>query len=254
MNDPHVVAVHYELTFEADVQYRPPQVRETLRGSEFDIEVEGSKVRMLPKSHFADRDSARTAADRVARAWEVLIAFEVGTLGARLKYEKTEIVDRHPSPGIIELQAESFASATVFGSATLIRSLNRYPKAPDSAFELTPDAEFIWQRYRMFKEGREPLLSMAYFVLTAVETPAGGRKPAAKALNVEEELLRKIGELSSTRGDSLSARKHAGSIVPLKSNEHVWLEKAIEKLIVQVGRSRTGPPSQRLTLSDLPPL
>lgn len=254
MNDPHVVAVHYELTFEADVQYRPPQVRETFRGLEFDIEVEGPKVRMLPKSHFADRESARTAADRVARAWEVLIALEVGTLGARLKYENTEIVDRNPTPSVIKLQAEAAVSASAFGSATLIRSLNRYPTAPDNNFDLTPDAEFIWQRYRMFKEGREPLLSMAYFVLTAVETPAGGRKPAAIALNVEEDVLRKIGELSSTRGDSLSARKHASTIVPLKLNEQVWLEKAIEKLIVQVGRSRAGSPRQRLALRDLPPL
>lgn len=254
MNDPHVVAVHYQLVFDDDVQYRPPKLRETFAGPDFDIEVEGPQVRMLPKAHFSDRESARAAADRIARAWEVLIALEVGTLGGRLKYEKTEIIDRDPTPGVIEVQAEAAAFATAFGTATLIRSFNGYPQPPDQTFQLTPDAEFIWQRYRLFKEGREPLLSMAYFVLTAVETPAGGRKPAAIALNTEENVLRKIGELSSTRGDTLSARKHSNSSAPLQPNEQVWLEQAVQKLIIQVGRSRAAPPIERLTLGDLPPL
>lgn len=254
MNDPHVVAVQYELAFEIDVQYEPPESLVTYPGADFDVQLESRRVRFIPKSHFADRESARAASDQVARAWEVSIGLEVETLGARLRYEKTEVIDRNPTPGFIEVHAEGIACSTAFGTLTVTRSLDRYPQPPDPTFKLTPDADFIWQRYRMFKEGREPLLSMAYFVLTAVESPAGGRKRAASALNVDEYILQKLGELSSTRGDSLSARKHANSSVPLQPNEQAWLQRAIEKLIIQVGRSNSGPPGQRLTIGDLPPL
>ncbi|WP_133248123.1 hypothetical protein [Comamonas sp. JNW] len=254
MNDPHVVAVHYELKFEADVQYKPPLVLEIFQGSEFDIEVEGSKVRMLPKIHFADRQSARTAADRLARNWEVLISLEVGTIGARLVYEWTEIVDRNPTTGVIELHSEMEISLSAFGTASVIRPFNKYPTAPDSTFNLSPDTEFIWLRYKFYKEGREPLLSMAYFVLSAINARAGNQKQAAKDLNIQEEFLKKIGELSSGRGDSLSARKMTKFTVPLEPDERVWLEKAVEKLIIQVGRSWAGSPAQRLTMGDVPPL
>ena len=254
MNDPHVVALHYELSFASDVDYKPPHSPLSYRRADFDIELGGAHVRFIPKTHFPDRQSARAVCDPLARAWEVMIALEVGTLGVMLQYQKTEIIDRNPTPGVIELHAETFASATTFGTATLIKSFNRYPQAPDSNFLLTPDAEFLWQRYRMFKEGREPLLSMAYFVLTAIESPAGGRKAAAMALNVDESILRKIGELSSTRGDNLSARKLANAITPLQPSERMWLEKSIECLILQVGRSQAGRSQQALTFGDLPNL
>lgn len=254
MNDPHVVALHYELTFGTDVAYQPPQSPIAYQHPSFDIELDGAHVRFIPKAHFGDKEAARAACDPVVRAWEVLIALEVGSLDSHLRYQKTEIIDRNPTPGVIELHVESIASATSFGIATLVRSLNHYPHAPDPAFHLSPDAEFLWHRYRMFKQGREPLLSMAYFVLTAVEAPAGGRKAAATAFNVDENILRKIGELSSTRGDKLSARKHAITVVPLGSDKAAWLQRAVEKLIVQVGRSHAGRPPQALTFADLPTL
>ncbi|WP_156955109.1 hypothetical protein [Polaromonas glacialis] len=221
---------------------------------DFEIIVHGCLVSFLPQSHFVDRDSVRAASDPIARAWELMIALEVGAINAHLKYKNTEIVDRAPTPGVIELHAEAIASATAFGHAMLIQSFKRYPQPPDPSFQFTPDVDFLWQRYCLFKKGREPLLSMAYFVLTMIEIPAGGRRPAATTLNIEEDVLRKIGELTSTRGDRLTARKRSNTELPLEAQEQVWLEAAVKKLILQVGRSAAGPAHTRLSLADLPDL
>lgn len=254
MNDPLVVAVVYDLTFEDDVKFTPPSKGVSFPGSDFNIEIEGTKVRLLPINHFSDRQSARAAADRLARSWEVLIGLEVGTTGVRLVHEKTEIVDRNPTPGVIELHSEIEISMGALGAVSLTRGWNRYPTAPDPTFDLTLDAEVIWQRYRMYKEGREPLLSMGYAILTTVKTVAGGEEKALKSHNIDSKVFSKIGDLTANRGDKLSARKFLSKNTPLKPEERAWLEKAIEKLIIQVGRSKSGPPVQRLTMNDLPPL
>lgn len=130
---------------------------------------------------------------------------------------------------------------------------------------MTSDVESLWLRYCGFKRGAEPLLSMAYFVLTVVEalaarTQAEGTKfkalsVAAKVFNVEEAVLKKIGELSSTRGDRSTARKVGHQPErPLTSEECVWLEQAVQHLILQVGRTNSAPPPGSLRLADLPSL
>ena len=199
------------------------------------------------QTHFADRQAARAAVDLIARAWEIMIAFDVGVPDFELNYEKTEVVDRAPTPGTMVVQLEGIAATIVFGRPTVVRSLHRYQGAPDPTFQFTLDVELLWQRFRMYKEGREPILSMAYFALTVIEGLAGGRPPSAIAFNIEEDVLRKIGELSSTRGDSLTARKCPHSEHPLQVNEQAWLEEALKKVILQVGRSGAAPASTRLT-------
>ncbi len=113
-------------------------------------------------------------------------------------------------------------------------------------FHLTPDAENILLRFRGYQDGREPLLSMAYFCLTVVESAAGGcnrRSNAATTFGIEEHVLRKLGEVTSNRGDRASARKAHSSAGLLTHREREWIEAAVKQLSASCAilRAPNGP-------------
>jgi hypothetical protein len=123
------------------------------------------------------------------------------------------------------------------------------------------DVNALWQRYVRYEQTREPLLSMAYFCLTYFEDAAGTgakgsqrRKMAAEALGVEEGVLRKLAELTSTLGDADSARKKnpqskgRGPTV----EEKEWIETTVKLLIRKMAessreRKRNQPPVEQAT-------
>jgi hypothetical protein len=94
----------------------------------------------------------------------------------------------------------------------------------------------------------------AYWLLTLVESTAGGRKQAAKTFNIDNAVLRKLAELSSTRGALASARKVQAGQSPLSGAEESWLEAAVKRVIRQVEEHGSGSPVPKLSMSDLPPL
>ncbi|HBP89306.1 MAG TPA: hypothetical protein PKK23_20365 [Nitrospirales bacterium] len=97
---------------------------------------------------------------------------------------------------------------------------------------------------------------MAYACLTFLEKSAVNRRAAAKRYNIDEEIFRKIGEISSTRGDNLTARKFEKGRTerPLLHGEAIWLQAAIKALIRQVGETHSNNVPQTLKMSDLPPI
>src|SRR4029077_20727896 len=124
-----------------------------------------------------------------------------------------EIIDRTPStPGAIRghvmvALGGAYSVATANAASHIIR---RKYTDPPVGFHLTPDAESILLRFRGYQDGREPLLSMAYFCLTVVLSAAGDRnrlRNAAKIFGIKEDVLRKLGDLTSNRGDRTTARK-----------------------------------------------
>jgi len=100
------------------------------------------------------------------------------------------------------------------GTVTCHVTRKTYPDPP-KGFHLTPDAESILLRFRGYQDGREPLLSLAYFCLTVVLSAAGGLSNAAKAFGIAKSVLRKFGELTSNRGDLTTARKARATKHPL---------------------------------------
>ena len=123
------------------------------------------------------------------------------------------------------------------------------------------DVNALWQRYMRYKQSREPLLSMVYFCLSYFEDAAGTgakgrqrRKMAAEALGVEEVVLRRLGELTSTLGDGDSARKknpQSKGRGPT-AEEKEWIETTVKLLIRKTAESslkrrQNQPPIERAT-------
>jgi hypothetical protein len=108
-------------------------------------------------------------------------------------------------------------------------------------------------RYHGYRDGREPLLSMAYFCLTVLEANAGGRSAAARKYRIDKAVLHKLGELTSRRGDLATARKAtAGVAAPLTGPETAWLEVAVKTLIWRLGDTGDTTKLPSITLAELP--
>jgi hypothetical protein len=107
-----------------------------------------------------------------------------------------------------------------------------------------------------FRAGKEPLQSMAYFVLTLLESVAGNRQEAARSFSIDLSVLSTIGRLSSTKGDSSTARKIKSPkpLQELSGPEKQWLEQAIRRVIHRLGEHASGMPLTQIKLSDLPKL
>jgi hypothetical protein len=97
---------------------------------------------------------------------------------------------------------------------------------------------------------------MAYFCLTVIEAKAGSRKQAAKLYRISKEVLSKLGELTSDRGDAQTARKikQSSTLTPLSSAESSWINAAVKTIIRRVGEIDLDPKLPEITMNDLPTL
>jgi hypothetical protein len=136
----------------------------------------------------------------------------------------------------------------------LVIEWNRYPDPP--SIRLTPEIIAIWERFRFATSDiREPFQSAVYYALSIVDQAAGGRKKASKLYNVDLGVLRKLGELSSIRGDIRTARKALPKdALPLSRNERHWMDYVTRILILQMGQVAAGILPEKIIMENLPEL
>ncbi len=206
------------------------------------------------KTHFSTAEAARAVVEPILRAWEVDADLRLTRGELRFKFEGADIIDRSPAPpGVTHGCAYMVLPGLMvsgIGTVSLHVDRARYPEPPGT-FRLDPDAESILLRYHGHLDGREPLPALAYFCLTILEAKTGGRESAATAYRIEKAVLNRMGELTSLRGDRLTARKATG-VQPLTGQERAWLEAAVKMLIWRLGDTRTLSNLPVITMSDLP--
>lgn len=255
MRDPHVQAMHFAVGSGEGISYRDPEpVSFVDHLGAFDL-ADG-KLTIAPVEHFSDEEEARRAIEPFLRAWEIDADLSSNLGMIRFTFERVELIDRDPpppgSPQVI--QVKGIASLSLVGqSVSLHLTRRKYPQPPH-AFRAKPEAQHAYRRWLGYRSGKEPLQSMAYFVLTLLESTAGDRRNAAHSFNIELEILRTIGRLSSTNGDPDTARKASSGIQfqELTGAERQWLEKAIALVIRRLGEHASGVPLSPIRLADLP--
>ena len=254
MNDPHVVALIYQIEQGWSVDYSRAEPLDH-EESGFRIKVKNGRVRFEFKDHYATRAKARKAIEDYIRNWEFVARLERGANCFKLKFESAEVIDRKPHtiPGVACAPATiSSGVPTISARATVdpIRP-SAYP-SPPSGVSLSSDVESMNTRYMDYRQGREPLASMAYFCLTVL-VDSMGRKVAAKRYQVERDILDLIGFLSSKKGGP-QARKAGGTTHDLTDQERHFLEEATKSMIYRVAEKAHNPDSDlpKITLSNLP--
>ena len=244
MNDPHVVALLYQIDHGRSVDYRDakPIDREE---EGFCVKVENERVRFEFKEHYATEGAARKAIEDYIRAWEFSAGLRGGPKYFKLKFDHAQIKDRKPTPGVMSLSAH-FRAGVPTMTATLTVSPPCYPPPP-SGLKITPDVQTMYERYIGYLQGREPLPSMAYFCWTMTKgSPTIER-------DFSEGVRNKVSRLSSEKGGQ-QARKALGTNKPLTAQESRFLEEAIKAVIRRAAKRAHAPTSNlpKISLSDFP--
>jgi len=258
MRDPHIERLIYSVTAGPGISYRANPEPLSFSNSFGKFDVSDGELLFEPAEHFARTDEARAAIEPFLSAWEIQSDLERNVGQIRFKYLKADVIDRSPQPppgGPRILHAECGNYLVLMGNVTAHLTLARYPEPP-SAFRITPEVTMAYRRWLQFREGHEPLQSMAYFVLTLMESIANGRQNAARIFRIDYAVLDHIGRLSSVKGDEATARKIdlTKKLLPLTGSEGAWLEQATRRLIRRLGEHAAGAPLAILAMTDLPAL
>jgi hypothetical protein len=250
----HVVSLEYALQPDERFTYEnPPSVKFETKEARFHLADGILKCEM--KEHFADAGAAQKVVDPILRAWEVDADLRHNRGELRFKYKTAEVIDLSPAPpGSVKVTVVGNAVLTVTGTLSTHVTRGTYPEPPPDHFRLNPDAESILRRYEGYLDGREPLPAMAYFCLTVLEGKAGGRGKATAMYRIHKDVLRKIGDLSTNRGDLLNARKANATQQPLSGAESAWLEEAMKTLVRRLGDTRNPVSLPEIPMKDLPKL
>jgi hypothetical protein len=257
MNDPHVETLVYRLEVASNVQYENAQPID-VDYEEFSGRLESNQLICEMKMHYPHIEAARSVVEPSLRAWEVDVALRFGRGELQFVYMEAKVIDRNPSPpgSPLKIQATKAIHFTLSIVSPTIDVMRRQYPHPSRLFRISPDVETLWKRYEMYLDKKEPICSMAYFCLTVVLAKAGGKRKASRMFSIDKRVLDKLGELTSTRGDSLTARKAAlGSTPsPLSDKENKWIETVIKQLIRRMGEN--GPDRQLpiIKMSEQPPL
>ena len=252
MNDPHVVALLYDVEHDQSVDYGKAEPIER-EEEEFRVRVEDEQVRFEMKQHYASADEAKDAVRDYICVWEFWAGLQYGRNSFKLVFAKFEIRDRKPTPREIRLVADGVRSQ-VHSSAVL--TVGRPYPPPPTLKRISPNAKSIYDRFVRYRAGHEQLAAMAYFGLTVLEAaaqqsgpqrerkPSGKRKKASEKYRIGLEVLNKIGELTSERGSSVEARKAYGTtshLKPFTNEERGLLIEAIKRIIYRVAETESDP-------------
>jgi hypothetical protein len=256
MRDPHVTHLHYTVGAGPGLSYASPQPMAFANALGSFCIIDDQMV-FEPAEHFAAEGEARAAVEPFLRAWEVEADLNRNLGTVRFRFQRGDVVDRDPpKPGEnLVIEARGAGTIMLTGHATAHLTMNQYPDPP-SSFRVTPEVEMAYRRWARFREGKEPLPAMAYFVLTTIEAAAGGRAQASATFSVELSVLRTLGQLTSEKGDAESARKvKAGkSLHALTGPEQQWIEQVVRRLILRLGEHASGAAVSAIRMTDLPAL
>lgn len=259
MNDPHVAALLYRVEHGESLDYKDAEPL-VLDESTFRLEVKDGQVRFELKGHYATEEEAREAIEDYIRTWEFDVCLRYGPESFRLKFQKAEIVDRNPTPGVLNIRGSLIGKSSQL-SARLVLGFRSYP-SPPSDIVVTPDVQTMSDRYMNYRRKHEPLPGTAYFCLTVLENMAeekkrdgeGKRKAASRYFQIGMGVLSKIGHLSDEKGGPSEARKSKGVANDLTNEERCFLEEATKKMIRRAAEKAQSPDANlpKISLTNLP--
>lgn len=257
MNAPHVEKLFYRVIIPEHIDYNhaPPISGET---DDFKWGLKKDQLLIEMKTHCTTENDAKEIVDEYLKGWEITAGLLNGPESLVFKFDRSVIVNQPSSyekdenAGIYD---ESLEAILLVSEATSHVSYDRFPSL-SVYFKASPEVEMMFMRYKLYREGRETLLGMAYWCFTVLEYSAGGRTEAADQYVVDYRVLRKLGELCCNRGDIGGARKLKGNagMTPLKPAEREWIRAVVKKLILRVGEYAYDPVAKlpMITMSDFP--
>jgi hypothetical protein len=218
----------------------------------FRFVLENLVATFYPLKRFRTEAEAREALEPQLRAWEISSGIPSGRIVLRFKFLSCFVQPEAPQPGHVYVRG--VAAMLVAGRVAFTLTHAKHP-APSREFAVNDCVEDLAAQFFESRENPKALLKSAYSMVTRLAFEFGGLPKAASALNISEPLLRKINELSTTRGVGVEVRKFKASLPrsPLSPGEREWLAAALEAVLRRTGLAAAGSPvGDALTLTSLP--
>lgn len=255
MNYPHVEELYYRAVCPENEDYDQASLAygET---EDFNWQLSKDQLVIQMKTHCATENEAREIVVEYLKAWEVTAGLLHGPDNLGFKFSSSTVVD-HPSSKEKDQDTHTNqgSSETILLVEETHISHDKFPPFPKN-FKVSQEVEMMFFRYKLYRQGRETLLNMAYWCLMVMEYSSGGRQEAADHYRIEYRVLRKLLELCWTRGDINVARKlkENASITPLKPSEREWIKAVIKRLILRAGEYAFDPVHKLplITMADFP--
>jgi hypothetical protein len=256
MNDPFVEELYYSLKLSDDISYDNPPILIEDFGI-FKLTLANDNVVIQMKSDCSTEDQARKLVEPHLRAWELDNFLKMGKMELWFEFVNSKIVDRNPLPSDspIILNVHNAEHLLFSDEITIHVTRKNYPLPPHNIL-CSPDVDSLVKRYEGFLKGKEPLLSMAYFCLSLIESKATGRKNAAHKYNIDLKVLNLMGKLTSECGDMKEARKlnKTSTLHKLTEPEQTWVRETIKIFIRRIAEYEFNPKAKYslIDLSSLP--
>ena len=253
MNDPHIEMLVYVVEHDDSIDY------DSATALHFDCPVFRLTVRdreacFNMTEHYSTEESARAVVQPFIDRWEFEASLKSAPGQFKLRYQQPIIIDRDPTPGVVTLTVRE---TVLIDDEFSFRVSGQYPEPPtDTPLNIhDPDVKTMHTRFAGYRQGHEPLASMAYFCLTVLQDKFSGRRQAARACNIDLPVINKIGCLTTKKGGP-QARKAEGTDNELSSQEASFLTQAIAQLIMRLAHVAADANHElpQITFSDLPAL
>ena len=251
MNSPKIESLAYQISSDPHTRYEHTEPTEFANALGRFRTADGM-LTWWPEEDFSDIEEAKEVVASFLKNWEVYAAIQdrPGVLRFRFDHAELRRPALHDSGGGVVMAAVAAIALSAVASVTVTRK--KYP-APPVSFRATTEVELAFRRWRAYCEGREPLLSMAYFIFTVFVPENGRSRPEASVtFAVEESVLRTLSGLSSVRSGSDARKFTAANSVPLSDHERAWLETAVRRLIYRLGEHAGGAALTSIRMDDLP--
>ncbi len=255
MNDPHVVALYYNLKHAEHVDYdKAGRLEHNQPG--FRVTLEEDRAQISMTAHHATAEDARAEVEPFLRQWELTAALQFRPGEFEFSYVNADIIDRDPTPGLTG--AAVLAAAGSLAAKLELRAWRtRYPDPPPAGIACDAVVELTLDRFRRYSEGITTLADAGYFCLTVLENSSSRpvRTGAAARYTIAKPVLDKLGDLTANKGGN-KARKAADVNADFTTEERHWIEEAIKRLIRRAAEVAGDPSAsrQQITMADLPTL
>lgn len=231
---------------------------------DFDCNLASGRLTAKPTVRFETEEEARDKLEPLLRGWECVAELRDG---ARVEFmhSGTSIYDPDPQRGtrgrVASVLRERYK---ILPAPPEPERPSQYPAPLDTAFDHRRHAAMMRDDIRDIRTGRERLLSGAYFLLTVLEDEINlpprprskhKRDHAADTLNIEREVLNKLGKLTTKYRSREHRARKATAKKELTDQQAKWLHKVIGVLALRVGTYEAGGDiSHRITMADPAPL
>ena len=254
MNDPHVEALIYVVEHDESSDYSLAKTIET-EHTTFRLKLEDSEARFELKEHYPTQRQAQQAIQPFIQQWELRASLKSGPGTFALKFKRLEMIDRKPTPGVISVSASPISFSFAVSSPTVMVS-RQYPQPPcERRMNIdNPDVQTMLHRYLGYRQGREPLPSMAYFCYEVFAKRFDkDAKHAARRHKISHKLVKQVSNLASNKGGD-QARHQSGISFPLTQPEVQFLEKAVAAMIIRAAMVAADPnqPMDTIDGNNLP--